>query len=86
MQIVSNGEYSSVQHRVLANGRKEPRISIVEFFNLAKWRESGRYGPLPELVSPDRPAIYRDFTEQEFLQNFYGKGIDSKSLIDKIRV
>ncbi|XP_047307865.1 1-aminocyclopropane-1-carboxylate oxidase homolog 4-like [Impatiens glandulifera] len=86
LQIVSNGEYKSVQHRVLANSFKEPRISIVEFFNLAKWRDSDDYGPLPELLTDEKRAIYRDFTQQEFIQNFYGKGLDSKSLIDKITI
>ncbi|PSS15912.1 1-aminocyclopropane-1-carboxylate oxidase [Actinidia chinensis var. chinensis] len=86
LQIVSNGEYRSVQHRVLANSNKDSRISIVMFFNLAKWKGSGYYGPLPELLTPQKPAIYRDFTMQEFDQNFYGKGLDSKSLIDKIKL
>ncbi|PRQ44001.1 putative deacetoxyvindoline 4-hydroxylase [Rosa chinensis] len=49
LQIISNGEYKSVQHRVLANSWKEARISIVIFYNLAKWREDGYCGPLPEL-------------------------------------
>ncbi|KAK6941893.1 Isopenicillin N synthase-like, Fe(2+) 2OG dioxygenase domain [Dillenia turbinata] len=86
LQIVSNGEYKSIQHRVLANSSKEPRISIVMFFNLAIWKGSGYYGPLPELLSPEKPAIYRDFTVQEFSDNFYNKGLDSKSLIDKIKI
>lgn len=86
LQIVSNGEYKSVQHRVLANSNREPRISIVIFFNLCKWKGSGYYGPLPELLTPEKPAIYRDFTTQEFYENFYGKGLDSKSLIDKIKI
>lgn len=86
LQIVSNGEYKSVQHRVVANSEKEPRISIVMFFNLSKWRGSGHYGPLPELLSPERPAIYRDFTAQQFLDNFYSKGLDSKSFIEKIQI
>ncbi|KAF8044203.1 LOW QUALITY PROTEIN: hypothetical protein BT93_A2247 [Corymbia citriodora subsp. variegata] len=86
LQIVSNGEYKSVQHRVVANSEKEPRISIVMFFNLSKWRGSGHYGPLPELLSPERPAVYRDFTAQEFLDNFYSKGLDSKSFVEKIEI
>ncbi|CAA2960345.1 1-aminocyclopropane-1-carboxylate oxidase homolog 4-like [Olea europaea subsp. europaea] len=86
LQIVSNGEYKSVQHRVLANSSMESRISIVIFFNLAKWRESGKYGPLPELLTPEKPALYRDFTAQEFNQNFYSKGFDSKSFIEKIKL
>ncbi|GKV31836.1 hypothetical protein SLEP1_g40499 [Rubroshorea leprosula] len=84
--IASNGEYKSVQHRVLANSDKNPRISVVEFFNLSKWKGNGYYGPLPELLSAEKPAIYRNFTEQEFLENFYSKGYDSKSLIEKIKI
>ncbi|KAM0990039.1 hypothetical protein ACFX13_008715 [Malus domestica] len=86
LQIISNGEYTSVQHRVLANPWKEARISVVIFFNLSKWREDGYCGPLPELLSPEKPPVYRDFTAQEFLGNFYGKGIDTKSLIEKITI
>ena len=83
---MSNGEYKSVQHRVVANSCKEPRISIVEFFNLTKWKGDGYYGPLPELLSAEKPAMYRDFTAQEFFENFYSKGLDSKSLIKKITI
>ncbi|XP_047308396.1 1-aminocyclopropane-1-carboxylate oxidase homolog 6-like [Impatiens glandulifera] len=86
LQIVSNGEYKSVQHRVLANTSKEPRISVVEFFNLTKWRDSDKYGPLSEILTDEKPAIYRDFTQEEFMQNFYSKGLDSKSLVDKIKI
>ncbi|GMN74081.1 hypothetical protein TIFTF001_052303 [Ficus carica] len=86
LQIISNGAYTSVQHRVLANSSKEPRISIVIFFNLAKWKGDGYYGPLPELLSPEKPPIYRDFTLKEFVENFYGKAIDSKSIIEKIKI
>lgn len=88
LQIVSNGEYQSVEHCVAANSAKEPRISIVMFLNLVKWRSgsSNYYGPLPELLSPERPAIYRDFTEQEFSHNLFSKGFDSKSMIAKIKI
>ncbi|WRX25354.1 Oxoglutarate/iron-dependent dioxygenase - like 10 [Theobroma cacao] len=86
LQIVSNGEYKSVQHRVLANSCKEPRISVVEFFNLSKWKGDGYFGPLPELLSAEKPPIYRDFSAQEFLEIFYTKGLDSTSLIDKITI
>lgn len=91
LQIVSNGEYKSVKHRVLANSCREPRISVVMFLNLSKWKGGSEvaggdnyYGPLPELLTAEKPRIYRDFTEKEFLENFYSKGLDSKSLIDKI--
>ncbi|XP_057505870.1 1-aminocyclopropane-1-carboxylate oxidase homolog 4-like [Actinidia eriantha] len=84
LQIISNGEYRSVEHRVLANALYEPRISVVEFFNMDKRDGSRRYGPLPELVTAERPALYRDFTVEEFHEIHYGKGLDCKSLVEKL--
>ncbi|CAN6707662.1 unnamed protein product [Malus baccata var. baccata] len=69
--IVSNGEYRSVDHRVLANSSREPRVSIAMFFNVS--RKDDSYGPLPELVSPEKPALYRQFTLSEFMQRFFNK-------------
>uniref|UniRef100_A0A7N0RGT5 Fe2OG dioxygenase domain-containing protein n=1 Tax=Kalanchoe fedtschenkoi TaxID=63787 RepID=A0A7N0RGT5_KALFE len=86
LQALSNGVYQSVDHRVFANYSKELRISVVMFFSLAKWREGDILGPLPELISPETPAIYRDFTKQEYLKNLYSKGYDSKSLMDVIKI
>ncbi|KAA8535890.1 hypothetical protein F0562_030893 [Nyssa sinensis] len=86
LQIISNGEYKSVEHRVLANSSKESRISVVEFFQVDKRNESCSYGPLPELLSPEKPAIYRNFTMREFQENFYSKEIDSKSLVEKLKL
>lgn len=86
IQIVSNGEYTSVEHRVLANSQKESRISVVMFFNVSKGKENGYYGPLPELLSPEKPPIYRDFTLQEYLHSFYSKGIDTKSFVHKVQI
>lgn len=52
---------------------------------MAKWRESETYGSLPELLSPEKPAIYRDFTKQEFEENIV-KGPDNKGFIKKIAI
>ncbi|XVF41806.1 hypothetical protein PTKIN_Ptkin01aG0310200 [Pterospermum kingtungense] len=85
LQIISNGEYNSVQHRVRANSCKEPRIAVVEFLNFSKWEESG-YGPLPALLSTKKPALYRQLTEADFLDNLKSKGLESKSLVDKVKL
>ncbi|KAA8516744.1 hypothetical protein F0562_017058 [Nyssa sinensis] len=82
LQIVSNGEYKSVQHRVTANSSKEPRVSIIEFFNADNRDKVRRHGPLPELISPEKPAIYRDFTFPEFIQNFFSKPFGNKALVE----
>ncbi|KAL0316085.1 UNVERIFIED_CONTAM: 1-aminocyclopropane-1-carboxylate oxidase4 [Sesamum radiatum] len=86
LEIVSNGEYRSVQHRVLANSHKEPRISIVHWFDVGNWGDSDEQGPLPELVSQEKPARYRRFTKKEYVENFYSKGLDSKSLVEKLKL
>ncbi|GLT57812.1 hypothetical protein SLA2020_307600 [Shorea laevis] len=78
LQIMSNDEYSSVEHRVLANPSPEPRVSIAVFFN-ASARED-LYGPFPELVSQEKPAAYRQFTYSDYLTRFFTKELDGKSL------
>nr|ALG05126.1 2-oxoglutarate-dependent dioxygenase [Sinopodophyllum hexandrum] len=84
LQMISNDEYKSVEHRVLANPFQEPRISVGVFFNPSN-REC-LYGPLPELVSSEKPALYRQFTVQEFLGKFLTKGLDGRTLIDHFKV
>ena len=85
-------QYTSIQHRVLANSYKEPRISVVTFFNLNKWKADadsdgdGYYGPLQELLKPEKPPIYRNFTAREYLDNFYSKGLDCESFIQKVKI
>ena len=81
---MSNGEYRSVEHRVLANSLQQPKISIVEFLNFDIQNESHCYGPFPELLSPETPPRYRNFTVKEFMENFFSKGLDSKSLVHKL--
>ena len=70
----------------MAKASKEPRISIVAFFNVGHHNDSDYFGPLPELLSPNKPALYRKFTVPEFSESFYSKGLDSKSFIQKVRL
>ncbi|PIA34004.1 hypothetical protein AQUCO_03900116v1 [Aquilegia coerulea] len=84
LQMVTNGRYKSVEHRVLANPNKQPRISVGVFFNPSNREEL--YGPLDELVSQEKPAIYRRFTLKEFMGKLFARGLDGKSLIDNFKV
>ncbi|XP_059655348.1 1-aminocyclopropane-1-carboxylate oxidase homolog 3-like [Cornus florida] len=78
LQIISNEEYKSVEHRVLANPHLDARISIAVFFNPGA-REN-LFGPLPELVSQEKPAVYREFVYADFMGKFFTKELDGKSL------
>ncbi|KAH7655956.1 Iron/ascorbate family oxidoreductases protein, partial [Dioscorea alata] len=75
LQIISNDEYKSVEHRVLANSTNEPRISIGVFFNPGKREEVDLYGPLPELISLDKSVFYRSLKMSEHVKAFRGKAI-----------
>ncbi|KAJ4974143.1 hypothetical protein NE237_007317 [Protea cynaroides] len=84
LQILSNGAYRSVEHRVLANHLRQPRISVAIFFNASKGEDY--YGPLSELISTDKPALYRPFTLSEYIMKFYSKELGDKSFISNFQL
>ena len=81
---MSNDECKSVEHRVVANSSGEPRVSIAVFLNPDKREDL--YGPLPELLSPTKLPLYREFTLTEFLGRFFTKELDGKSLRNYFRL
>ncbi|KAJ1258862.1 hypothetical protein BS78_10G108000 [Paspalum vaginatum] len=86
LQIMSNDNYKSVDHRVIMNTREEARVSIAIFFNPGKRGDSDFYGPLPELVSSDSPPKYRNFTMPEFLGAFFRRDLASRALADHFKL
>lgn len=78
LQIISNDQYTSVEHRVVANCHHEPRVSVGVFFNPSV--RDNLYGPLPELVSAEKPAVYRQFPYSDYITRFFKKELDGKSL------
>ncbi|KAI6686026.1 hypothetical protein NL676_031939 [Syzygium grande] len=83
LQIMSNDEYKSVDHRVLANPSREPRVSIAVFCNPSD-REN-QFGPFPELISSDKPAAFRQFTFSEYMTRFFTKELSGKSVMNYFR-
>ncbi|KAE9595411.1 putative deacetoxyvindoline 4-hydroxylase [Lupinus albus] len=84
LQIISNEEYKSAYHRVLANSSGEPRVSVAVFLNPSNREKI--FGPLPELTSAEKPALYRNFTFNEFMTRFFKKELDGKSLTNFFRM
>ncbi|KAL6627596.1 hypothetical protein ACP70R_031322 [Stipagrostis hirtigluma subsp. patula] len=88
LQLVSNGRFKSVEHRVLANQSKDtPRVSVATFVDVG--RSKRLYGPIQELVtSPDggNPPIYKSVTVEEFIAHFYKRGSENRPRLDYFRL
>ncbi|KAK1315429.1 hypothetical protein QJS10_CPA06g00267 [Acorus calamus] len=74
-QMISNGRFKSPEHRVKAN-LKGPRISVASFLNPLT-NEERMYGPIKELLSEEKPAIYKDILLKDYIAYCYSKGLDS---------
>lgn len=75
LQILSNDKLQSVEHRVVANPCKEPRVSITVLFNPGRECEPDSYGPFQELLSQEHPALYRNFSFAEFHQHLKSNNV-----------
>ncbi|KAF8117273.1 hypothetical protein N665_0012s0273 [Sinapis alba] len=59
LQLVTNDKFVSVEHRVMANGSKQPRIAVSSFF-VHPPTSASVYGPIKELLSEENPPKYRE--------------------------
>lgn len=74
LQMVSNDKLQSVYHRVIPK-KVGPRISIATFLT-GPISSPKMYGPIKELVSEENPPIYKEFTRQEFFEQFFTRPLD----------
>ncbi|MED6108995.1 hypothetical protein PIB30_029469 [Stylosanthes scabra] len=82
LEILTNGIYRSIEHRAIVNSEKE-RISIATFLNP---RFECVLGPLPSLVTPDRPAMFNKIGVRDFLKGYLSQELKGKSQIDALRI
>ncbi|XP_031130872.1 protein SRG1-like isoform X1 [Ipomoea triloba] len=82
LQILTNGIYSSVEHRAVVNSEKE-RMSLATFFSP---RLEAEFGPAPSLITPQNPAKFRNMVVADYFRGFYSRKLDSKSYIDVMRI
>ncbi|KAK9074939.1 hypothetical protein SSX86_003258 [Deinandra increscens subsp. villosa] len=75
LEIVTNGLYKSIEHRVTVNSEKE-RLSVATFVTP---KLDGEVGPAPSLITPENPPKFTrvsvvDFFKNVFSSELYGKG------------
>ncbi|KAJ7980569.1 2-oxoglutarate (2OG) and Fe(II)-dependent oxygenase superfamily protein [Quillaja saponaria] len=82
LQIMSNGRYKSIEHRVVANGSKN-RISVPIFVNP---RPCNIICPLPEVIANEEKAIYKEVLYSDYVKHFFSKGHDGKMTIEFAKI
>ncbi|GMH15401.1 hypothetical protein Nepgr_017242 [Nepenthes gracilis] len=81
MQVLSNAHYKSVEHRVMVNPNVE-RLSLALFYN-----PTGNLliEPIKELVTPQKPALYRPMTFNEYRLYIRSTGLHGKSQVESLK-
>ncbi|GER28859.1 2-oxoglutarate (2OG) and Fe(II)-dependent oxygenase superfamily protein [Striga asiatica] len=82
LEIMSNGRYKSVEHRVFVDGNRD-RVSVPVFANPSA---DAVIGPLPEVMEDGEKPVYRRLVYSDYLGYFFSKGHDGKRTIDFARV
>ncbi|KAL9255870.1 1-aminocyclopropane-1-carboxylate oxidase homolog 1-like protein [Drosera capensis] len=84
LQLVSNGKFQSVVHRVQSK-KVGPRISVAGFFR-PEFTNHRKYGPIKEILSEENPAIYTECTHWEYFQSYLSTGQDGTPALDRFKI
>ncbi|KAF4404309.1 hypothetical protein G4B88_014765 [Cannabis sativa] len=80
IEIMSNGEYKSMEHRVVVNPMKQ-RLSIAAFHGP---HAKDIIGPLQDLVTKSK-AKYKTIITEDYLKLVFRKKLDGKSQLDFLK-
>ncbi|OIS98477.1 PREDICTED: feruloyl CoA ortho-hydroxylase 2-like [Nicotiana attenuata] len=78
LQILSNGRYKSIEHRVVANGSNN-RVSVPIFVNP---KPNDVIGPLQEVLESGEKPVYKQVLYSDYVKHFFRKAHDGKDTVD----
>ncbi|MED6192298.1 Jasmonate-induced oxygenase 2 [Stylosanthes scabra] len=81
IQVLSNGIYKSVEHRVIVNSNKE-RISLAFFYNP---KSDKLIEPVKELVTKERASLYKAMTYDQYRLFIRLRGPCGKSHVEYLK-
>ncbi|XP_045825560.1 protein SRG1-like [Trifolium pratense] len=81
MEIISNGVYNSILHRVTVNKEKE-RVSIGMFFNP---KFEAEIGPVKSLITSENPALFKTLSMEDYNKSFFSRNLDGKTNLERMR-
>lgn len=82
LQVMTNGRFKSVKHRVMANGVKA-RTSMIYFGGPPL---SEKIAPLPSLMEASEQSLYKEFTWFEYKKSAYNSKLADNRLIHFERI
>ncbi|KAK6917265.1 Isopenicillin N synthase-like, Fe(2+) 2OG dioxygenase domain [Dillenia turbinata] len=82
LEVISNGVYKSIEHKVTVNSEKE-RISIATFFNP---KFEVEFGPATTILNPQTPPLFKRVTTETFLKEAKSRKLDGKSLLEILKI
>ncbi|KAK7373638.1 hypothetical protein VNO80_07053 [Phaseolus coccineus] len=88
LQLMTNDNFVSVYHRVLAN-HGGPRVSVASFLTNSHGPDKGMskvYGPIKELLSENNPPMYRKTSIGEIMAHHFAKGLDGNHALKPFRL
>ncbi|KAG2676260.1 hypothetical protein I3843_12G045100 [Carya illinoinensis] len=81
LQVMTNGRFQSVRHRVLANSMKS-RVSMIYFGGPPL---SEKIAPLPSLMKGER-SLYKEFTWFEYKKSAFNSSLADNRLVNFERI
>ncbi|RVW71273.1 Protein SRG1 [Vitis vinifera] len=82
LEILSNGVYTSIEHRATVNAAKE-RISIAMFFNP---KSSAQIKPAASLINPQNPPLFKQVGMEKYFKDFFSRKLDGKSYLEHMKI